>query len=215
MKPKNPRVGSLFPSPVDLPDPGIEPGSPVVQGDSLPTELSGKSGPRERGDFKDKPISLRAKRPRSVLSTQISISPCWPPCRTEGCQAFSDRIINAAPPYLGSPLSNIGYKFNVVLFLLLICVQLFATPWTAARQASLSFTISQTLLKLRTIESVIPSNHLILWRSRLLPPSIFPSIGVFSSKKATEMLRVIFCTDSLSISEATSVAESVNAHDCS
>ena len=53
-------------------------------------------------------------------------------------------------------------------------VQLFATPWTAARQASLSITNSWSLLKLMSIESVMPSNHLIFCRPLLLPPSIFP-----------------------------------------
>ena len=56
---------------------------------------------------------------------------------------------------------------------------LFANPWTAACQASLSFTISQSLLKLMPIESAMPSNHLVLCCSLLLPPSIFPSIRVF------------------------------------
>ena len=60
-------------------------------------------------------------------------------------------------------------------------VQLFATPWTAAHQASLSF-ISQSLLKLMSIESVMPSNHLILHGSLHLPPSIFPSKWVFSNE---------------------------------
>ena len=63
-------------------------------------------------------------------------------------------------------------------------VQLFATPWTVARQASLSFTNSQSLLKLISIESVMPSNHLILCRPLLFPPSVFPSIRVFSSESA-------------------------------
>ena len=63
---------------------------------------------------------------------------------------------------------------------LLSCVQLFATPWTAARQASMSITNSWTLLKLMSIESVMPSNHLILCCSLLLPPLISPSIRVFS-----------------------------------
>ena len=58
---------------------------------------------------------------------------------------------------------------------------LFATPWTAARQASLSFTISRSLLKLMSIESVMPSNHLILCHPILLP-SVFPSIRVFSNE---------------------------------
>ena len=59
--------------------------------------------------------------------------------------------------------------------------QLFATPWTAAHQASLSITTSQSLLKLMSIASVMPSNHLILCRP-LLPPLIFPSIRVFSKE---------------------------------
>ena len=61
-------------------------------------------------------------------------------------------------------------------------VQLFGTPWTAARQASLSITNSQSLLKLVSIESVTPSSHLILCRPLLLLPSIFPSIRVFSNE---------------------------------
>ena len=67
---------------------------------------------------------------------------------------------------------------------LLICVQLFVILWTAARQASLSITNSQSLPKLISIESVMPSSHLILCRSLLLPPSIFPSIRVFSNESA-------------------------------
>ena len=61
-------------------------------------------------------------------------------------------------------------------------VQLFVTPWTAARQASLSITNSQSLLKLLSIESVMPSNHLILSHPLLLLPSIVPSIRVFSNE---------------------------------
>ena len=61
-------------------------------------------------------------------------------------------------------------------------VRLFVTPWTAAPQASVSFTISWSLLKHMSIESVIPSNHLILGHPLLLPPSIFPSIRVFSNE---------------------------------
>ena len=63
-------------------------------------------------------------------------------------------------------------------------VQLFATPWTAAHQASLSITNSQSSLKPMSIESVMPSNHLILCRPLLLLPSIFPSIRVFSKESA-------------------------------
>ena len=61
-------------------------------------------------------------------------------------------------------------------------IQLFATPWTATHQASLSIIISQSLLKLMSIESVMPSNHLNLCCPLLLPPSVFPSIRVFSSE---------------------------------
>ena len=63
-------------------------------------------------------------------------------------------------------------------------VRLFATPWTAARQASLSFTFSWSLLKLMSIESMMPSNHLILCRPLLLLPSVFPRIRVFSIESA-------------------------------
>ena len=63
-------------------------------------------------------------------------------------------------------------------------VRLFATPWTAARQASLSITNSRSPPKPMSIESVMPSNHLILCRPLLLPPSIFPSIRVFSHESA-------------------------------
>ena len=61
-------------------------------------------------------------------------------------------------------------------------VQLFVTPWTAVRQASLSFTNSRSLLKLMSIELVMPSNHLILCHPLLLLPSIFPSIRLFSNE---------------------------------
>ena len=63
-------------------------------------------------------------------------------------------------------------------------IQLFATPWTASRQTSLSITNSRSLLKFMSIQSVIPSNHLILCHPLLLLPSIFPSIRVFSNESA-------------------------------
>ena len=79
-------------------------------------------------------------------------------------------------------------------------VQLFATPWTAAHQASLSFTPSWSLLKLMSIASVMPSNHLILCCPLFLPPSIFPSIRVFSSESALHIRRPKYWSFSLSIS---------------
>ena len=80
------------------------------------------------------------------------------------------------------------FRFSLVICLIhfvvqsLSGVQLFSTPWTAARQASLSFIISQSLLKLMSIESVMPSNLLILCHPLLLLPSVFPSIRVFSNE---------------------------------
>ena len=76
------------------------------------------------------------------------------------------------------------YLLNISSVQLLSRVQLFATLWIAARQASLSTTNSQSLLKLTSIESVMPSNHLILCHPLLLMPSIFPSIRVFSNESA-------------------------------
>ena len=78
-------------------------------------------------------------------------------------------------------------------------VQLFVTPWTAAHQASLSFTISWSLLKLMSIESVMPSNRLILCHPLLLP-SIFPIIRGFSSESALCIRWPMHCSFSFSIS---------------
>ena len=75
------------------------------------------------------------------------------------------------------------FNFNVISSVqLLSCVRLFTTPWAVARQASLTITNSQSLLKLTFIKSVMLSNHLILCHPLLLPPSIFPNIKVFSSE---------------------------------
>ena len=82
----------------------------------------------------------------------------------------------------------------------LSCVQFFATPWTAARQASLSITNSRSLLKLISIESVMPSNHLILCHPLLLPPSIFPSISVFSNESVLHIRWPKYWSFSFSIS---------------
>ena len=79
-------------------------------------------------------------------------------------------------------------------------VQLFVTPWTAARQASLSITNSRNLLKLMSIESVMPSNHFILCHPLLLPPSIFPSIRVFSNESVFRIRWPKYWSFSFSIS---------------
>ena len=78
--------------------------------------------------------------------------------------------------------TNVSPLFQVRSVQLLSHVRLYVTPWTAAHQASLSITKSWGLLKLMSIESVMPSNHLILCRPLLLSPSIFPSIRVFSNE---------------------------------
>ena len=85
------------------------------------------------------------------------------------------------------PSSSRVLQFSSVQFSsvqLLSHVRLFATPWTAAHQASLSIINSRSLLRLMSIESVMPSNHLILCHCLFLLPSIFPSIKVFSNESA-------------------------------
>ena len=81
-------------------------------------------------------------------------------------------------------------------------VRLFATPWTAAHQASLSITSSQSLLKLKSVESVMPSNHLILCHPLLLPPSIFPSIRVLSNESVLHIKWSKYWSFSFSISSS-------------
>ena len=76
------------------------------------------------------------------------------------------------------------WEAHVVVVQLLNHVQLFVSPWNALHEASLSFTITQTLLKLMSTELVMPYNHLILCHPLLLLPSIFPSIRVFSNESA-------------------------------
>ena len=79
-------------------------------------------------------------------------------------------------------------------------IRLFATPWTAARQATLAFTISWSLLKLMSIELVMPSNHLLLCHPLLLLPSIFPTIRVFSNESVLLIRWPNYWTFSFSIS---------------
>ena len=78
-------------------------------------------------------------------------------------------------------------------------VRLFATTWTAGGQASLSFTISQNLLKLMSTETVMPSNHLILCRPLLLPPSVFSSIRFFSNESTLRIRQPKYWSFSFSI----------------
>ena len=99
----------------------------------------------------------------------------------QSCSTLCDPI-DGSPP--GSPVPGIlqARKNTGVGVQSVSHAQLFATLWTVARQASLSITNSQSLLKLMSIKSVMPSNHLILCCPLFLPPSIFPSFRVFSNE---------------------------------
>ena len=91
----------------------------------------------------------------------------------------------ACLPYISTIVSLFSLKFyQADVAQLLSHIWLFVTPWTAAHQDSLSFTISQSLLKFMSNESVMPSNYIILCHPLLLLPSIFPSIRVFSNESA-------------------------------
>ena len=86
-----------------------------------------------------------------------------------------------------SILSALPILFLLVVVQSLNHVQLFVTPWIAARQASLSFTISQALFKLMSIESIVPSSHLILCRPLLLLPSVFPASDQYLNQELPDV----------------------------
>ena len=100
-------------------------------------------------------------------------------------------------------------KFAVVVQLL-SCVQLFATPWTSALQASPSFTISWSLLILMSIESMMPSNHLIVCHPLFLFPSIFPSIRVFSNESTFRIIWPTYWSFSFSICPSSEYSELIS-----
>ena len=129
--------------------------------------------------------------PLSSLPAPISVRITWP--------------IGSSPEWLVEwNKSSTFWRLHSLVVQLLSHVWLFATPWTAARQASPSFTISRSLLKLMSTESVMPSNHLILYRRLFLLPSIFPSIRVFSMSQ-------LFISDGQSIgTSASALVLSVN-----
>ena len=115
---------------------------------------------------------------------------------------LSQRIIYANQSKRSMYFLVTGLIFSVQFssFQLLSHVQLFATPWTAARQASLSISNSWSLLKLKSIGWVLPSNHLILCRPLHLLPSIFPSIRVFSNESVLRIRWPKYWSFSFSIS---------------
>ena len=113
---------------------------------------------------------------------------------TEPIPVFSPREFHGQR----NPTGYNSVQFSSVQ--LLSCVWLFVTPWNAAHQASLSITNSQSLPKLMSIESVMPSNHLILCHPLLLPPSIFPRIRVFFNESVLRIRWPKYWSFSFSIS---------------
>ena len=116
-------------------------------------------------------------------------------CHTQGCctQSPCPCTVHCWPISLQETLKHssvsvsVGSSDQIISDQLFSHVRLFATPWIAARQASLSITNSQSSLRLRSMESVMPSSHLILCRPLLLPPPIPPSIRVFSNESTLHM----------------------------
>ena len=114
-------------------------------------------------------------------------------------------MFSHCPPLGLSPLHLFG-----VVVQLLSRVRLFATPWTASCQASPSFTISQSLLKLMSIESLMPSNHLIFCHPLLLLPSTFPRIRDFSSELALHIWWPKYWSFSFNISPSNEYSGSIS-----
>ena len=151
--------GLPCPPPGDLPDSGIEPRSPTLQADSLLSEPPGK--PMNTGVGS---LSLL----QGIFLTQES---SW--------GLLHCRRILYQLSYQGIPIF-----VPIVVIQLVGRVRLFATPWNAVHQASLFFTISQSLFKFVSIKLVMPFNHLILCRPLLLLPSVFSIIRIFSNESA-------------------------------
>ena len=99
---------------------------------------------------------------------------------------FNDCFLWTVFPGISKPF-GVFHQKKVGVVQLLSHVQLFATPWTTAHQASLFFTVSRSLLKLMSMQSVMPSNHLVLCHPLLFLPSIFPSIRVFPNESALQI----------------------------
>ena len=110
--------------------------------------------------------------------------------------------------FLESQFSSTGLFVVVVESISL--VQLFVTPWTAAHQTSPTFTISWNLLKLMSVESMMPSNHLILGHPLFLLPFIFPSIRVFSNESALHIKWPNFWSINFSISPSNGYSEFIS-----
>ena len=156
-------------------------------------------------------ISEKRQRCDSPEDTQLvnvgltlrTLESQWPPHPSVCCKPESSFECNCIQWYLNVYCLTFlvicgGYQFSSVQSL--SRVRLFVAPWTAARQASPSITNSQSLLKPMSIESVMPSSHLILCHPLLLPPSIFPSIRVFPNESVLHIRQPKCWSFNLSIS---------------
>ena len=121
-----------------------------------------------------------------------------PPAPRLPIAVASTEALCSPEPQNNCPLVSLPPQFSSVQSL--SCVQLFATPWTAACQAFLSIANSQSLFKLMSMDSVMPSSHLIFSCPILLPPSIFPSIRVFSNESVLHIRWPKYWSFSFSIS---------------
>ena len=124
-------------------------------------------------------LSFPLKKQRDIKNTLVQVLPQIDYNRLSGGETQAWACFHSSSHFwCASRVENHCGRHSAVVESL-NHVQLFLAPWAAAHQASLSFTTSQSLLKLMTIESVMPSNHLVLCRPLLLLPSVFPSIRSF------------------------------------
>ena len=155
---------------------------------------------------------MKIKKVKSLSHVQLFVTPRTVAYETPWSMGFSRQeywsgLSFTSPGDLPDPgrklhcrqtLYHLSHQFSSVQSL--SCVQLFSTPWTAACQASLSITNSQSLLRLMSIELMMPSNRLTLCCLSLLLPSIFPSIMVFSNESALHFRWPKYWSSSFSIS---------------
>ena len=208
----------------NLPNPGIKPRSPTLQADSLPTELWGK--PSFWGSYHFIWVALALNWASMVAQTVncLLTRETWVQSLGEEDSLGKEMATHSStlawkihcpfkilvtpisylkvtPKELRKPrLWHVKYLLISHSVQLLSRVRLFVTPWTTALQASLSITNSWSLPKLMSIESVMPSHHLILCCPLLLLPSIFPSIRVFSNESVLHIRWPKYWSFSFSIS---------------
>ena len=136
----------------------------------------------------------------AVHPGSLSCLPHAPGLPSQGCDATKCTLLECKQRCEHPEYQGVSGVHNVSSVQSLSCVRLVATPRPAAHQASLSITNSQSLLKLMSIKSVMPSNHLILCHPLLLPPSFFSSIRVFSKESALHIRWPKYWSFSFSIS---------------